>query len=327
MLETTVDLVHLVWTPLGMRPFERFLAAYSENPPGLPANLTILFSGFSSAGQLRPYRDHLREAGVSANEVELPGPGFDIASYRAAAARQSGAWICFLNSYSRPLAGGWLEQLLAPQFRDPDLRLTGVGGNLVSAFWHLPAESTLGFSRLPIRGWLQRRRFRQCVDRQLRDFPPGPGPVIRTNAFALRRDDFLRLRFPVIRTKYETYLFESGWVSMTRQVLGAGYRVAVVGRDGRAYRPPEWPESRTYASGDQGNLLVADNRTDMYQEAGEEQRADMYRAAYCHPPRTDYAPYLSRNADPMCSFAASFPGKGFLDSLESSLLHANRLRL
>jgi hypothetical protein len=294
MAAPSVDLVHLVWVPLGLEPFERFLAAHRENSPGLPVKLVVVFSGFTSAAQLRPYTELIGEARMDHHVVELPGPGYDIASYRAAAARLSGEWVCFLNSYSRPLAEAWLTHLLTPQFRNRDLRLTGAGGNLVSAYWHLPAESTLGFSRIPICGWLQRRRFRRHVDRQLGDFPPCLGPVVRTNAFALRREDFLRLRFPVIRSKYDTLLFESGWVSMTRQVLGAGYRIAVVGRDGRAYPPHEWPDSRTFASGDQENLLVADNRTDEYRQADERRREAFVQAVYTHPPRSDYEPYLAR---------------------------------
>ncbi len=225
-----VDLVHLVWVPLGLAPFERFVAAHLAHPLALPARLVVVYSGHTAEGQLEPYRAHLKGHGLAHREIRLPGPGWDLGAYRSAAAQLGGEWVCFVNSWSRPLAAGWLECLVAPQLRDRRLRLIGAGGNLASAFWHLPPEATQGFSRIPGRGWTQRWRWRRVVDYQLRAFPPGPGPVVRTNAFALRRLDFLRLRFPPFRTKRDTYEFESGWVSMTRQILGCGYTVAVAGR-------------------------------------------------------------------------------------------------
>ena len=54
---------------------------------------------------------------------------------------------------------------------------------------------------------------------------------------------------------------------MTRQIGRRGLTVLVVGGDGVAYSPLEWPMSRTYRSGDQQNLMIADNRTEMYSRA------------------------------------------------------------
>lgn len=44
-------------------------------------------------------------------------------------------------------------------------------------------------------------------------------------------------------------------------------KVLVVGRDGVAYPPERWRESATFRSGDQRNLLIADNRTEQYAAA------------------------------------------------------------
>lgn len=289
---STIDLVHLVWVPLGLGPLERFLRAHRANPPGLAHQLTIVFSGYRATEQLRPFKELLKQNdAVPRVEMELPGPGWDIGSYRMAAERCTGEWICFLNSYSRPLVGGWLDRLLAPQFRDRGLGLTGATGNLLSAFWHIQGEAVRRYSRLPIRRQLQRRQYRKLVDRQLTDFPSLPGPIIRTNAFALRRDRFVLLRFPPLRTKRDTHEFESGWLSLSRQILGAGQAVAVVGRCGGALRPDEWPDSRTYGSGDQENLLVADNRTAHYQNADAAGRAHDHRWVYIYPPDPNYEPY------------------------------------
>ena len=59
---------------------------------------------------------------------------------------------------------------------------------------------------------------------------------------------------------------------MTAQVLARGERALVVGRDGEAYAPERWPESATFRSGGQANLLVADNRTRQWEEADAAER-------------------------------------------------------
>jgi hypothetical protein len=62
-------------------------------------------------------------------------------------------------------------------------------------------------------------------------------------------------------------MLEGSRRSLTRQVQERGLETLVVGRDG-TYPPERWRESATFRSGEQANLLLADNRTRHYQEAG-----------------------------------------------------------
>jgi hypothetical protein len=48
-----------------------------------------------------------------------------------------------------------------------------------------------------------------------------------------------------------------------------GLNVLVVGRDGRAYSPEEWPQSNTFWQSNQENLLVADNQTRSYSNGSD----------------------------------------------------------
>jgi hypothetical protein len=107
----------------------------------------------------------------------------------------------------------------------------------------------------------------------------------------MNRERFLRLVFPKIRTKFDTHLVESGWNSITSQVLQEGSQVGVVSAKGRCHVPPEWPASATFYSGGQESLLIADNRTDAYQQAAPEARALLHRAVYVNPPVPHYEPY------------------------------------
>ncbi|GAC1362778.1 MAG: hypothetical protein NVSMB32_03570 [Actinomycetota bacterium] len=48
----------------------------------------------------------------------------------------------------------------------------------------------------------------------------------------------------------------------------------MVGRDGEAYPPDQWPQSKTFESGDQSNLLVADNQTQAWAALPPDLRQD-----------------------------------------------------
>jgi hypothetical protein len=96
---------------------------------------------------------------------------------------------------------------------------------------------------------------------------PFPNPHIRTNAFIIEREVFLDLVPTSITTKNETYLFESGPTSLTRQILGLGRKAVVVGRDGRNYDIDQCQNSQTFRQGDQNNLLVKDNQSRHFQAA------------------------------------------------------------
>ena len=60
----------------------------------------------------------------------------------------------------------------------------------------------------------------------------------------------------------------------------AGWRRSVVGRDGEAYPVDRWAEAAVFRSGEQRNLLVADNRTRDYAEGDARYRRKLTRLAW-----------------------------------------------
>jgi len=54
----------------------------------------------------------------------------------------------------------------------------------------------------------------------------------------------------------------------------------VVDNEGIAYVPAEWPNSRTFWQSNQEKLLVADNQTERYAGASEEQRCALRTLAW-----------------------------------------------
>lgn len=276
-----VAVVHLVWQPLGLDPFVRFLQSYRAHPAGMPHALVLLFNGFEREDETAPYRS---VCDVPSGAHFLAGRRTDIAAYYAAAHGLTFDALCFLNSHVEVLRDGWLASLAEHLGRD------GVGvvaptGSYESRFterWRAAVDDTRRLMQGPERSSqmlsLVRNGVRagQCA----LTYPPFPNPHVRTGAFMVRRADLLGVKPGSLASKGDTYRFESGRRGMTRELARRGLGAVVVGADGKGYQVPEWPHSRTFRCGDQENLLIADNRTRQYEEAGGDERFVLARAAW-----------------------------------------------
>jgi hypothetical protein len=256
-----IVVAHLVWAPLGAEMLAGFLAAYGAHPPGVEHRLAVIFNGFEGEGDPRRMELERLLAGVEHEPLTMPDPVSDLTAYREAAARIDAQTLCFLNSYSRPRVDRWLAMLLEP-LRDPEVGLTGCGGSHESLYSASPF-------------WLRRRRKP--------DFPPFPNAHLRTNGFALARELALELDWPPTRRKLDAWRLESGKHSITRQVLERGLQVLVVGCDGTPYPPERWPQSATFRSGEQANLLISDNRTQEYDQASPARRRQLTAMTWGEP--------------------------------------------
>jgi hypothetical protein len=284
-----IALAHLVRSsnPIGM--FESFLVAYRGLDAGVEHDLIIIFKGFEEGDRgLKECYDRL--SGLSYRPFFFPDVQFDIGAYRATARTFPHAFFCFLNSHAEPLAAGWLEKFYRHARRN-GVGVVGATGSYESprSYWWIYAGLPQGrgyrflcrhlgpfFPGLtagatdPGAWWLP----------HLRDFPKYPNPHIRTNGFMIGREMMLRLRFPKLRDKVDCYRFEFGRRSMTRQIRARGLKPLVVGRDGAAYEVDQWHESWTFRSGDQSNLLIADNQTKYNAELGWERIQGLARLAW-----------------------------------------------
>ena len=111
-----------------------------------------------------------------------------------------------------------------------------------------------------VAGWLRLKACELCFD-------PFPNAHLRTNAFMVRRELFLKVWPRGVLTKRGAYTFENGRSNFTKRVRRLGLSALVVGRDGNAFEVTHWAESNTFRSSQQENLLIADNQTRNYQEA------------------------------------------------------------
>jgi hypothetical protein len=251
-----VCVVHLVWAPLGVAALQRFVGSYRAHDAGMEHRLVLLFKGFADPTQTAAHVDALD--GLAHEALHYSRPTFDLPAYAAAADALDASQLCFLNSESTVLADGWLaamhDRLLEP----------GVGAVGATGSYETPRSIN------PLR----RRRWVAF-----------PNPHLRTNAFMLSRELMRTARVAEVRSKSRAWELESGRDGLTRQIWGHGLRTLVVGRNGEGYEPECWHESATFRSGDQANLLVADNRTRQWQEADPDLRAKLSRMAWGDDPQ------------------------------------------
>ncbi|HEX5307681.1 MAG TPA: hypothetical protein VFW38_01225 [Solirubrobacteraceae bacterium] len=233
-------LVYLAWTPYGVECAQSFLASYREHPPGTDHRLVLALAG--PAGDRGPW--HETFAQVEHEPIEL-GLGMDLDHYRTVAERRPAARYCFLNTVTTALAKDWLRYL-ERALLEPGVGMVGATGSYESPYSVRPG---------PL------RRLRP-------GYEPYPNPHLRTNGFALERELLLALAWPTGLNKLQAVGLEAGSNGLTRQVAARGLDTAIVGRDGVAYPPERWRQSATFRGGGQRNLLLADNRTRHFQEAG-----------------------------------------------------------
>jgi hypothetical protein len=248
-----IGVVHLVWAPLGPEPLRRFLVSYHAHSAGGDHELAIVLNGAGPVDGSEIVRETLMAelAQTEHRLIVLEQPVLDLAAYGEAGRRLEHSRLCFLNSYTAIRADGWLGQLSRALDR-PGVGLVGA-----SASWESQAEWRRG-------GVLHWPHQLLTLRGARRDFPRFPNPHVRTSVFMVERALLLEMGLEQVRDKRSAYLLESGRTSITRRVQECGLRPVVVGRDGRVYEIEEWPASRTFRSGDQDNLLIADNRTEDY---------------------------------------------------------------
>lgn len=252
-------------------------------------DLLIVFKGFN-AQDARDEFQHLL-AQVRHLTFEMPDIGFDITAYFEVAKQYKAKYryFCFLNSFSIIQDHAWLSKLYQNVSR------LGVGAAGATGSWESHRISKLvGFDLVLIASQHYRLHEGKAIWKRLFlatmgafrlggllwGCKPFPNYHLRTNAFIISSETMLKLKCPVLESKFDAYLFESGKNGLTQQILKMGKEVLVVGKDGVGYDKVRWNESKTFRQSDQENLLVADNQTQMYQQADAETRLRLSQLAW-----------------------------------------------
>ncbi len=264
-MSLSVTIVYLSWLPYGIELHRRFLDSFVSNLPGQPHKLLIVYNGIGINAELDKFR-HLSDS-IIGYEVEYltMDNGQDIDAYFNAVNKVDTEFVIFFNSYTRIRRKNWLE-LYTKAFSQQDVGIVGATASLQSHYssvfqehtfaWKFSESLRYNFGKIK----LMLKAF--CYWRFL--FPPFPNFHIRTNAFMVRATTMKNLKRRRISNKFDAYKFESGYHSLTRQVLRNGLKALILDADGNTYDAFSCSKSCTFWSCRQQNLLVSDNQTDLY---------------------------------------------------------------
>ena len=261
----------------GLPAVDAFFDAYRRFPPGCLHRLVVIAKGWESVPGLPSLIDQVRAIG--ADLVTLPDGGFDWGAYMRVAPDLKENFLCLLNTHSRPMVPGWLA-LLRQYALLPGVGAVGATGSWgsMSVSWPLFEPGLPSLTLYSARLALDFMRL--C--RNLGSFPSFPNFHLRSNALMVSREHFVSFCGcrTIPQSKRDAHILESGRRGFTAYLKSLGLRTLVVGADGVAYAPDAWISSGTFRVPDQSNLLVSDNQTRYYQQAGCQLKRRLENAAW-----------------------------------------------
>ncbi len=271
---TTTALVYLARGSAGApQSIQCFLNSYLRFDAGAAHKLHVLLKGWTDEAAAALEAE--RFAAIGATLHALPDDGYDWGAYIRAAACIDTDELVFLNTHSEILARDWLNGLVTA-LRAPGVMVAGATGSWSSLrpdaqlLWRMSQAA----GRPAWRNALSTARAMTRDALRFRSWPRFPNAHIRSNAFAIRRQDFASFAagHPFPAGKLDTWGMENGIRSLTRWAQAAGGEVVVVTARGEALPPADWRRSAPFRSPQQSHLIVADNQTRDYATASPERK-------------------------------------------------------
>ena len=258
----------------GLKPIKQFIKAYKLHNPGCPHKLFVIMKGWDSnlKSDKEVVSDLFQQLG--AEIIDMPDNGFDWGAYFRFASNDQSEYICFLNTFSRPLAKDWLAHLYI-NIKAQNVGMCGATGSLsgwrfkfpITGFWD--KDYLLTPFRIVWRLILHIRYAKY--------FPDNFSPHIRSTGFIVKGEqfrDFISFtNFP--KTIFDVYLLESGIQSYSSYILNLGQCLKIVDSLGKSFDIHQWSTSKTYCCPGQPGLIIADNNTDFYKQKTRVQKRKM----------------------------------------------------
>ena len=279
-----ITLVFLMWIPGGFNKFETFINSYIKYPAGIAHDFLIVFKNSNKTKEeLQPYYELLRNNNINFKELFFD-KGLDIDTYFFAAPKVTTEYVAFINNNSIILDKDWLLKLYNG-FEYNNIGAVGCTASSQSLYntvyadqkwyWEFDKKFIVNFRKYKmfIKAFFYWRFF---------IFKPFPNPHLRTNAFIMKREVFLKIKHNEITTKFQAFKFESGKKSLTNQLFNMGLEILIVGKDGCYYKPADWENSNTFLQNNQTNLLVADKQTINYDNENEIERKKLTKLSWGH---------------------------------------------
>ncbi len=262
--------VHLIREKNGIEPFKLFLNSYFKNKSGIEHDILFVFKKNALNSDLKIYKNLVKE--IPHKFLVIEDKGFDIDTYFLVAKKTDYKYYVFLNSFSIIHSQNWLLKMYT-YISKYNIGLVGASGSMQSICPNINLKEFLYQKKFfKIKNFFKYVFLLFLYPFLFYFYGKFPNPHIRTNAFMISRNDFLKIDFGRFLFKFQTWYFESGRNSLTKQVEKNGKKVVIVGDDFKSYEKKQWEKSNTFWNNDQGNLLISDNQSRKYKYANKELR-------------------------------------------------------
>lgn len=215
--------------------------------------------------------------------IQVPDCGRDIASYFFYAEQSDADALVFFNTSSSITSEKFLLSAIDSILIE-DIGLAGATGsyggiNQPLYFLQLWRHGLCSFPSAVLKMLIA-----TVFDIVLKLFGYSSVPHIRTNAFAVRKDIFLKSKTffkKNLDTRFNSLMFESGQNGLSGFIGSLGLKMVIVNSNGERFSQDFWMNSKTYAIGVQEKLAVKDNRTEEYIRADMTKRKKISIATWC----------------------------------------------
>lgn len=225
---------------------KRFFESMAIHPAGMAFDFYIILKGFNELESETVLSEYINSLPFCCTKILVSDEFFGVNAIIDCAELIGNELYFPMVSGSRIQADGWLKHLCAAYDSAPNCGAVGVSG----------------------------------AHEQLKETPEFPNINLRATAFLINREAFVTFERGSLDTKYGNNLFEAGPNSMSKQLQNRNCVLYVVDRLGKTWLPADWQKSLTFRAGNQENLLIADNRTDEYQNGSYRRRLKLARVAW-----------------------------------------------
>lgn len=275
-----VTVVYLCWVPLGTEIFKNFIQSYLNHPAGFNHELFIIFNGLEHHPDLLPFEKVASEAGLI-YQAKHQQNGLDLDSYHNLSRELQSPFLLFLNSYTTFLTDNWLAKLMKGM-EEPATGIVAPSGSYQSLYssvflnnswqWERQKSARENISKYKL-------LFKTLIYWRF-IFPPFPNPHFRTSSFLIRRELFLTLKVPQLKNKLSAYRMESGYTSLSRQVMNKSYQIKIVSKDGIVLKMDEWRSANIFWQKNQGDLIISDKQSLRFDKADDDEKRKLTLLAW-----------------------------------------------
>ncbi len=247
----------------GVDAAEKFIHFYSKYESGCDHDLVVIFKGWDKSQIKDKENLKVKFLYLSANIIELEDDGFDWAAFMRVTPMLKTDFVCYLNTFSRPLCNLWLKNMY-DCIKIKDVGICGATASYKAWRFSFPLFE---FRLLPMIIYplkVLRRLSNHLL--LLGYYPRKFCPHIRSNGFAVKRKQFLSFvsSTTIPKSKRDCYRLESGIGSYSNYVTEENQRLVLVDKNGNFFDILDWIKSKTYCCPGQPELCIADNNTDLY---------------------------------------------------------------